>query len=635
MTPDFPTRYDPKEAEPRIYEQWEKSGYFNPDKCIEDGIASPDADYFSLVLPPPNVTGTLHIGHAFEGTIQDIIVRYNRMQGKRTLWIPGTDHAAIATQAKVESIITKEEKKNRHDLGREEFLRRVNEFAQNSHDTIVKQIKRMGASLDWSREAYTLDEQRNLAVRTAFEKMYNLGLIYRGDRIVNWDPKGQTTVSDDEVVHEEVPGKFYTFRYSKDFPIAISTTRPETKVGDTAVAVNPKDDRYTQYIGEKYTVQFAGKELSIKIVADESVDPAFGTGAIGVTPAHSMIDWGIAEKNDLPRIQVINEYARMTEAAGPLVAGKKTIEAREAIVEWLKQEDLIEKEEDITLNLSKADRSGGTIEPLPKLQWFIDVSKPFVLEHSNIEGISSGNETTLKEIMGRAVSGGQVKIIPERFEKVYFHWIENLRDWCISRQLWFGHRIPVWYCLKCKDVKINAEPQSKWFLVRHGQTDWNREGRLIGETNVPLNDTGKAQATAAAEQLRNEKIDLIISSDLDRCRETAEIIQKATGAKLIFDPLLRERSHGKQDGMLKEEAEKKYKNLYPYHPHEREADEEVYSEAENRIWTAFQKHHLDHKEKNVVIVSHGGALRMLVKQVRNLSPEESLSPVFSVRRMRL
>ena len=625
MADEFPTRYDPQEAEPRIYSQWEKSGYFNPDRCIEDGITSSEADPFSIVLPPPNVTGILHIGHAFEDTIQDIAVRYNRMRGKKTLWVPGTDHAAIATQAKVESILSKEEKKNRHDLGREEFLRRVHEFAEESHDTIVKQIKRMGASLDWSREAYTLDEKRSSAVKAAFERMYDLGLIYRGDRIVNWDPKGQTTVSDDEVVHEETNGILYTFRYDKDFPIAISTTRPETKVGDVAVAVNPKDERYKEYVGKEYKAKFAEKELVIKIVTDENIDPAFGTGAVGVTPAHSLIDWEIATKNSLPHIQVIDERARMTEAAGPLVVGKKTLEAREIIVTWLKQESLIEKEEEIKLNLSKADRSGGTIEPLPKLQWFIDVDKPFTLTDSKIEGINSNQKTTLKEIMKQAVSSGQIKIIPERFEKVYFHWIENLRDWCISRQLWFGHRIPVWYCLKCKDIRINATPASRWFLVRHGQTDWNVVGKMTGHSNIPLNEKGKDQARMTAEQLKDQKIDLIISSDLDRCRQTAEAIQKTTGAEIIFDPMLRERFHGDREGMLREEAEKKFKNLYPYYEHERESDEEVYEEVEKRTWESFTQHHASHRNKNVVIVSHGGAIRMLTKKIRNLSPEEAMS----------
>ena len=236
--------YSPQDTEKRIYSTWEESGFFNPDICIEKGITAKNAEPFSMVLPPPNVTGTLHTGHALMLVIQDIMARHARMQGKRTLWLPGTDHAAIATQSKVEKILEKEEGKRKQDLGREEFLKRVEAFAQDSHDTIVSQCRRMGASLDWSREAFTLDEKRSLAVRTAFKQMYDDGLIYRGHRIVNWDPKGQTVISDDEIVYEERKAKLYTFKYSKDFPISISTTRPETKVGDVAVAVNPDDERY-------------------------------------------------------------------------------------------------------------------------------------------------------------------------------------------------------------------------------------------------------------------------------------------------------------------------------------------------------------------------------------------------------
>ena len=435
MDKEFPSKYDPKEVEERIYEIWEKSGFFNPDVCIEKGVAKPDAEPFSIVLPPPNVTGTLHIGHAFEDTLQDIAVRYARMQGKRTLWVPGTDHAAIATQSKVEKDILKAEGRSRHDLGREEFLRRVNEFAQASHDTIVRQVKRMGASLDWTREAYTLDARRNLGIRTAFKKMYDLGLIYRGDRVVNWDPKGQTVISDDEIVYQERKAKLYTFRYDKDFPIAIATTRLETKFGDTAVAVNPSDERYKQFVGKEYDANYCGVLIHVKIVADESVEKDFGTGALGVTPAHSMIDWEISQRHNLPQKQVINEYGKMT-VPGPM-NGKKTEEAREWVAGELRKQGLIEKEEEITQNVSTAERTGGIIEPLPKLQWFVGVNKPF----KN----SSSKETTLKQMMRDAVASGKIHIMPEQFEKVYFHWIDNLRDWCISRQIWFGHRVPVWY----------------------------------------------------------------------------------------------------------------------------------------------------------------------------------------------
>jgi len=436
-------RYDIGEVESRIEKLWEDSGLFNPDVCIEKGFTKPDAEPFSIVLPPPNVTGTLHIGHAFEDTLQDIAVRYARMRGKRTLWVPGTDHAAIATQSKVEKELLKTEKKSRHDLGREEFLKRVNEFAQASHDTIVRQVKRLGASLDWTREAYTLDERRNLGVRTAFKKMYDLGLIYRGNRVVNWDPKGQTVISDDEVMHEERKAKLYTFRYDKNFPI--STTRLETKFGDTAVAVHPSDERYKQYVGKEFDAVYCGVPIHIKVIADESVEKDFGTGALGVTPAHSMVDWEIADRHGLPLVQIINEYGKMT-VEGP-INGMKTEEARAWVAEELRKQGLIEKEEEIAQNVSIAERTGAIIEPLPKLQWFVAVNKEF--------DRGALGKTTLKQMMRDAVASGKVRITPEQFEKVYFHWIDNLRDWCISRQIWFGHRIPVWY--KGDEIFVGVE----------------------------------------------------------------------------------------------------------------------------------------------------------------------------------
>lgn len=444
IDPRFLKPYDAKEVETRIYELWEKSGYFNPDKCIADGITSKDADYFSIVLPPPNVTGTLHMGSAFMLAIEDTMVRFNRMRGKRTLWLPGTDHAAIATQAKVESEIYKKEKKRRHDIGREELLKRINKFASENHDVMVQQMRKTGCSLDWSREAFTLDEKRNLAVRTAFKKMYNSGLIYRKFRIVNWDPKGQTTISDDEIVYQPVKAKLYTFRYSKEFPIPIATTRPETKVGDTAVAVNPNDKRYKQFVGKEFDLDFAGVKLHIKIVADDSVDITFGTGAVGVTPAHSSADWEMSERHKLTVIPIINEYARMSvETEG--LKDKKVAEAREIVVDWLKSHKLLDKEEEIDHNIATAERTGGIIEPLPKLQWFVDVNAKFKNQSENLKGIKKHQETSLKELMIAAVKNGQIKIVPEHFEKVYYNWVENLRDWCISRQIWYGHRVPVWY----------------------------------------------------------------------------------------------------------------------------------------------------------------------------------------------
>jgi len=437
--------YAPQQVEDDIYKSWLESGYFTPENLPNLGERK---ETYTIVLPPPNVTGTLHMGHAVMLAVEDALVRYARMRGKRALWLPGTDHAAIATQSKVEKIIWEEEQKTRHDLGREEFLNRVDAFAQQSHDTIVEQMKKMGASVDWTREAFTLDDDRNLAVCTAFKRMFDDGLIYQGYRVINWDPKGQTTVSDDEVVYKPGTAMFYTFKYSKDFPISISTTRPETKVGDMAVAVHPSDDRYLQYVGETFEVEFAGAKLLIKVVGDEAVDPAFGTGALGVTPAHSVIDAGIAKNHGLEMKQVIGEDGKMMDAAGSLVAGLTTLEARAKIVEWLNAEGLMEEEKEIEQNLSTAERSGGVIEPLPKMQWFIDVNKEFNFKQSQrnpIEGLEDGEKITLKKAMQHVVKSDQIKIYPDRFKKTYFHWIDNLRDWNISRQIWYGHQVPVWY----------------------------------------------------------------------------------------------------------------------------------------------------------------------------------------------
>ncbi len=450
MNDKFLKPYNPQETEPNIYKAWESSGLFNPDK-----LPARHKDPYTIMMPPPNVTGVLHMGHALMVTIEDVMIRYKRMRGYKTLWLPGTDHAAIATQSRVEKDIKKAEDKSRYDLGREELLRRIDAFAKQSHDTITAQLRVFGASCDWSREAFTLDEKRNLAVRTIFKKMYDDGLIYRGYRIVNWDPKGQTTISDDEIVYEERDAKMYTFKYSKDFPISISTTRPETKVGDVAVAVHPDDARYAKYVGKEYDAVFCNVPIHIKIIADKEVDKEFGTGALGVTPAHSKIDWELAERHDLPKDKaVIDERAKMT-VGDETLKGKKVTDARETIVAWLKSEGLLEKEETIKQNVSTAERTGGIVEPLPKLQWFVAVNKEFTLPHSDITGIKSGTKTTLKEIMKNAVFGGQISILPDYFNKTYFHWIEKLSDWCISRQIWYGHRIPVWY--KGEEIYCGAE----------------------------------------------------------------------------------------------------------------------------------------------------------------------------------
>ncbi|MDO8548245.1 MAG: valine--tRNA ligase [bacterium] len=430
--------YDPKAVEPVIYKKWEESGYFNP-----DNLPNKDGESFSIILPPPNVTGTLHVGHAYEDTLQDIVVRFQRMRGKKTLWIPGTDSAAIATQARVEKNIQKDEKKTRHDLGRDELVKRVNEFAKSSESTILSQIRRMGASLDWSRYAYTLDDKRNFAVTTAFKRMYDAGLIYHGHRIVNWDPKGQTTISDDEILYEEEKGKFYYFKYG---PFIIGTSRPETKFGDKYVVMHPDDKRYSQYEhGQKIELEWINGPIVATVIKDAASDPKMGSGVMTITPWHSMVDFEIAERHNLDKEQVIDKYGKMLPIAGEFVE-MKIAEAREKIVEKLQKKGLVEKiDEAYVHNVATSERTGAKIEPQIMKQWFIAVDKPFTIPHSEIPGIKSGSETTLKALMRTSVESGAVDMSQEGFRKTYFHWIENLHDWCISRQIWFGHRIPVWY----------------------------------------------------------------------------------------------------------------------------------------------------------------------------------------------
>lgn len=422
--------YEPNSYEEAIYQRWLESGLFNPDNLS----LSAEAPSYTIVLPPPNITDKLHLGHAAMLAIEDLLIRYHRSRGYRTLWLPGTDHAAIATQNVVEKRLYQTEGKTRHDYGREEFLRRVWEFVGPTRETILHQIKKMGASLDWSRLAFTMDEPRQKAVRTMFSQMYQEGAIYRGERIVNWCPRCQSTLADDEVEYKEQPTELYTFKYSADFPIAIATTRPETKLGDTAVAVNPQDERYRQYIGQTYQVDFCGQPLTIKIIGDRLVDPNFGTGAVGVTPAHSMTDWQYKEKHDLAVIKVITPEGLLSDSLGRF-SGLSVGEARQMIVEELAQQGLLIKQETITHNLSVCYRCGTAIEPLPSKQWFIGVDQPL----ERLGGRS------LKQAALAAVEQGQTKFVPERFQKRYLDWMANLHDWCISRQIWFGHQIPVWY----------------------------------------------------------------------------------------------------------------------------------------------------------------------------------------------
>lgn len=502
--------YEPSSVEDGIYEKWEKSGAFNPDNLK----LSPAAKNYSIVMPPPNVTGTLHMGHAAMLALEDILTRFHRMKGERALWLPGTDHAAIATQTKVEKIL-KEEGTDRHQLGKEKFLERVRAFAQQSHDIINQQCKKMGSSCDWSREAYTLDEVRTKAVRSVFKLMYDDGLIYRGDRIVNWCPRCHSTLADDEVEYkDQQKAKFYTFKYDKNFPFAISTTRPETKLGDTAVAVNPKDARYKDHIGKVIETDFCGTPLKIKIIGDYKVDSGFGTGALGVTPAHSAVDWQMAKENDLEIVKVIDEDGKIRADFGEY-SGLSAKEARQQIVAKLKENGLMEAEEEIDNKLSICYRCATPIEPLPSLQWFIDVDKKIAkygktLKELSIEAVRTG-------VFGRE----KINIIPERFEKSYFHWMENLHDWCISRQILFGHQIPVWYKGDETYVGVEAPAGEGWTQDSDTLDTWFSSGLWTFSTLAKTPD-----------QIKIENGRLVIDSDDFRNFHPTKVME--TGYDILF-----------------------------------------------------------------------------------------------------
>ena len=419
MSQELPKAYDPHSVEERIYSEWERSGAFAP-----HGGGEP----FCIVLPPPNVTGILHMGHALDHSIQDAVIRRRRMQGFNTLWLPGTDHAGIATQNVVERELAKNEGKTRHDLGREAFVERVWEWKAQSGGTITKQMRRLGESVDWSREAFTMDEQRSRAVRTVFVELYDQGLIYRGNRIINWCPRCMTALSDIEVEYSEVEGELVHIRYplsDGSGHITVATTRVETMLGDTGVAVHPDDDRYKPLVGKTALLPIVGRE--IPIVADAAVDPEFGTGAVKVTPAHDPNDFEIAQRTGLEPVNIMNPDATLNSNAGKF-AGLDRYEARKAVLEELRGLGVIEKEERPYLHsVGHCSRCNTEVEPWLSLQWFVKV-----------EPLATPAIAAVRE--------GRTKFVPKRFERNYFNWMENLRDWCISRQLWWGHRIPVFTC---------------------------------------------------------------------------------------------------------------------------------------------------------------------------------------------
>lgn len=425
---ELPKVYDPASVEKKVYDMWQKGGYFK-------GVIDPEKKPFSIVMPPPNVTGQLHMGHALDATLQDILIRYKRMQGYAALWLPGTDHAGIATQIKVEEELRKNEGLTRYDLGREKFLDRVWDWKNKYGDRIVEQQKVLGASCDWDRSSFTMDETRAKSVRETFCELYEKGLIYKGSRIINWCPKCRTALSDAEVEYKDMPGFFWHIRYpieDSDEEFIIATTRPETMLGDSGVAVHPDDERYAHLVGKNAILPLVGRKLPI--VADDYVELGFGTGAVKMTPCHDPNDYEVGLRHGLEQILVIDEDAKIIN--GGKYNGMDRYEARKAIVADLDEQGYLVKVEPYNHNVGCCYRCGTVVEPLTSPQWFVKM-KP------------------LAEAAIEVVKDGRIKFVPERFTKTYMNWMENVHDWCISRQLWWGHRIPAWYCDDCGEITVS------------------------------------------------------------------------------------------------------------------------------------------------------------------------------------
>jgi valyl-tRNA synthetase len=429
-TKELAKSYDPKQVEDRLYEIWVEKGYFTPAADLEKKP-------YTIVIPPPNITGQLHMGHALDNTLQDILIRWRRMQGYSTLWLPGTDHASIATEAKIVEALAKDGI-SKHDLGREGFLEKAWEWKEMYGGRILNQLKKLGSSCDWSRERFTLDEGCSEAVADVFVKYYEKGLIYRGERIINWCPSCKTSISDIETIHENKQGHFWHIKYpvkGSDEFIEIATTRPETMLGDTAVAVNPKDERYRHLVGKMLMLPLMNKE--IPVIADDYVELEFGTGAVKITPAHDPNDFEVGVRHSLPMPRVMNDDGTINELGGKY-QGLDRFEARKAIIKDLEEQGLLVKIKDHEHNVGHCQRCAAVVEPILSKQWFVKMKD-------------------LAEPALKVVRDGDIKFVPDRFSKIYFNWMENIQDWCISRQLWWGHRIPAYYCSHCGQLIVSKE----------------------------------------------------------------------------------------------------------------------------------------------------------------------------------
>jgi valyl-tRNA synthetase len=596
----FTKPYQAAETEPRLYKQWEESGYFNPDN-LPEGLTSGNGKPYTIVMPPPNANGNLHAGHALFITLEDLFARFKRMRGYKALWLPGADHAGFETQVVYEKQLEKEGR-SRFNMDPKDLYEEILAFTLANKSTMERQVRELGASCDWSREKFTLDPDVVQTVQETFLKMYEDELIYRGKRTVNWCSKHQTSLSDVETESVEETGKFYYFRYG---PFEIATARPETKFADKYVVMHPDDDRYAAWKdGDKLTLEWINGPIEANIIKDTAIDMAFGTGVMTITPWHSAIDFEIANRHGLDFEQIIDERGKILPIAGEF-AGMKITEAREKIVEKLQSKGLVTKIDDnYTHVVKRCYKCNTVIEPQVKDQWFVKMAP-------------------LARLALDAADRGELKFIPEYEEKTFRYWMENTLDWNISRQIVWGIPIPAHFCIHCHEPKVGGTVESTWFVVRHGQTEMNRDRLLQGHSDSPLTEDGIAQIEETGKELAKRGIDLIISSDLGRTKQTSEIIAKATGAPIIYEEAFRERSYTTAEGMPYDEIDAKVGNLNVYEKgHE---DIEPYREVEERAWPAFEKYRKEHRAKNVVVVTHGGTATMLAKGIYNLTPDEAIN----------
>ncbi|MBI5414526.1 class I tRNA ligase family protein [Candidatus Peregrinibacteria bacterium] len=573
--------YEPKKHEETIHKKWNDAGVFIAPLLKASRTGKP----FVIPLPPPNVTGTLHLGHAEMLVVEDIICRYHRMKGDAVLWLPGTDHAAIATETVVLKNLGIQNRDK--EISRKDFLKECWKWSNASHDIITNQVQKMGASCDFSRERFTMDLGLSNAVNTIFTDLFKAGLIYQGHRMINWSVGAQSVLSDDELVWEEREETFYHIRCGE---FVIGTVRPETKCADSPVVVNPKDKRYKKLIGKEFEYEtYAGKR-KFYVLADNHIDPKFGTGAMTISPAHDSNDFEIAKRHHLLYLQKIGFDGRMTKIAGPC-AQMTVAEARKKSVEIMRKKGLIVKEEKYMHRVPLCYRTGTVVEPMISKQWFVDVQKEFL--HPAFK-----KKTTLKKLTADAVRKGYVTLIPKRFEKIYFHWIDNLRDWCISRQIWWGHQIPAWYD---PNGKIHLAEKQKLLFVRHGESEYNAKNLLAAEHDAPLTEKGKKEAEIFAKKFKiSRNIKKIIASPLLRSKSTAEILGKTLNIPVEVWEELREVRAGNLSGTVREAGVSLLERM------EQSGEGESLKELESRAKKFWEKvENLTPNDGEILFIGHG------------------------------